>query len=47
MGGYLNNFWPSGNTEDDTVVRVLKEPRTVPYSRILWLSRIRTVSVPY
>jgi DNA invertase Pin-like site-specific DNA recombinase len=20
MGGYLNNFWPSGNTEDDTVV---------------------------
>ena len=47
MGGCLNNFWPSGNTEDDTVVRVVNEPRTVPYSRILWVSRIRTVLTVY
>ena len=31
----------------DTEVRVLIEPRTVPYDRIVWRLHIRTVSVPY
>ena len=46
MGGYLNKIGLHGNPFD-TDVRVLKEPRTVPYSRIGSLERIRTVSVPY
>jgi hypothetical protein len=33
MGGSLNNLGLQGNT-DDTEVRVLIEPRTVPYNRI-------------
>ena len=46
MGGYLNKIGLHGNPFD-TDVRVLKEPRTVPYNRIGSLERIRTVSVPY
>jgi hypothetical protein len=46
MGGYLNKIGLQGNPFD-TDVRVLKEPRTVPYNRIGSLNRIRTVSVPY
>ena len=33
MGGYLNKIGLHGNPFD-TDVRVLKEPRTVPYNRI-------------
>ena len=46
MGGYLNKIGLQGHPFD-TDVRVLKEPRTVPYNRIGSLERIRTVSVPY
>ena len=46
MGGYLNKIGLQGHPLD-TDVRVLKEPRTVPYNRIGSLKRIRTVSVPY
>ena len=46
MGGYLNNIGLQGNPLD-TDVRVLREPRTVPYNRIGSPERIRTVSVPY
>ena len=46
MGGYLNKIGLHGHPFD-TDVRVLKEPRTVPYNRIGSLERIRTVSVPY
>jgi hypothetical protein len=46
MGGYLNKISLQGNPFD-TDVRVLREPRTVPYDRIGSLERIRTVSVPY
>ena len=46
MGGYLNKVGLQGNTFD-TDVRVLKEPRTVPYNRIGSRKRIGTVSVPY
>ena len=46
MGGYLNKIGLQGNPFD-TDVRVLKEPRTVPYDRIGSPERIRTVSVPY
>ena len=44
MGGYLNKIGLHGHPFD-TDVRVLKEPRTVPYSRIGSPERIRTV--PY
>ena len=46
MGGYLNKIGLHGHPLDADV-RVLKEPRTVPYNRIGSLERIRTVSVPY
>jgi hypothetical protein len=46
MGGCLNKIGLHGHPLD-TDVRVLKEPRTVPYNRIGSLERIRTVSVPY
>jgi hypothetical protein len=46
MGGCLNNIGLQGHPLD-TDVRVLKEPRTVPYNRIGSRKRIRTVSVPY
>jgi hypothetical protein len=46
MGGCPNKIGLHGHPLD-TDVRVLKEPRTVPYSRIGSLERIRTVSVPY
>ena len=42
MGGYLNKIGLHGHPLD-TDVRVLKEPRTVPYNRMdRW-----SVSVPY
>ena len=46
MGGCLNKIGLHGHPLD-TDVRVLKEPRTVPYNRIGSPERIRTVSVPY
>ena len=47
MVGSLSNFGLQGNTED-TDVRVLIEPRTVPYNRIEpYPYRIRTVLTVY
>ena len=46
MGGYPNKIGLQGHPLN-TDVRVLKEPRTVPYNRIGSAERIRTVSVPY
>ena len=46
MGGYLNKGIQE-STEVRTDVRLLREARTVPYSRTPRLDRNRTVRVPY